>query len=347
MSIDRFIESSPAAELLRTSSALLRQLCCEGINEDAASCSVSQRLLGTLKTLLRLADEHINTVDFHLVATRWLALYTDTSLLISWHLLWIDVNSQADVSTVKAPLEAVRLLDMAIIVAGGQGSGRLRWIHRALSCAQSLITSPVAQSSFDRPAKRYRVSLADYEELSFAKNPVPSLSSPPSIDTYIASRCQQPFVIRGYLRDDQGVFCPALTRWADPRYLLSRVGEGRHVPVEIGTSYDDRAWTQRIVPFRNFLRQAGFFGAQLNEDRADLCAELEGPMYLAQHSLFVQFPELERDMPLPDYVWSAPPAPNNLPGYAPPKTENGVIVNVWIGNGSRSIVSPPHTVSCC
>lgn len=296
----------------------------------------------TLKTLLALADEHINAVDFHLVAPCWLSLYTDACLLLALEMSWrqsvLDEAGRDKVSL----FEAVRLLDMAIIIAGALGPGRVQWVRQAITSTQALLPDPIYTHLEHRP-KRARAASEDAEEdLLFAPNPVPSVYAAPSIQQYIVHHSQRPFVIRDYF--SASTECPpwpALSRWSDPEYLLSRVGEGRHVPVEVGSSYDDHQWTQRIVPFREFLREAGFFGRNL-----DANIETDGPpMYLAQHSLFLQFPELEEDVSLPDYVWSAPPVPPHFAEYSAPATHDGVIMNVWIGSGSRSIVSPAHTVS--
>jgi hypothetical protein len=110
------------------------------------------------------------------------------------------------------------------------------------------------------------------------------------------------------------------------------VGEGRVVPVEVGNSYVDEDWSQQIIPFRDFLARAGF--SVVPETQADY-----GPLYLAQHPLFKQFPELERDIILPDYVWNA-----HQGDYKPPDNESGILVNVWVGSGNGEVVSPAHTV---
>jgi lysine-specific demethylase 8 len=119
------------------------------------------------------------------------------------------------------------------------------------------------------------------------------------------------------------------------------------VPVEIGRSYTDQGWGQQILPFERFLRLVGFPDAppadeaELEKDR-----EYDGlPLYLAQHALFAQFPELENDFTLPDYVYSEPPAPEDMPEYASPGNADGVVVNVWIGSGKQKVISPAHTVS--
>ena len=92
----------------------------------------------------------------------------------------------------------------------------------------------------------------------------------------------------------------------------------------------------KSCPSAHFLQSAGY--------DVEAQSSLHQPMYLAQHPLFLQFPALEEDIAIPDFVWSSPPAPDGVPEYQPPGNESGIIVNVWAGNGSEGIVSPAHTV---
>lgn len=149
-----------------------------------------------------------------------------------------------------------------------------------------------------------------------------------------------PFIVRNYANDPASAIppWPALDRWSDAGYLLKTVGEGRVVPVEIGRSYSDAGWGQEIMPLRDFLHRVGY--------EVDPESELDSlpsePLYLAQHSLFRQFPQLERDYSIPDYVWSRP-EPDAQTTYQPVPDAELPIVNVWIGNSEDHPVSPAHT----
>lgn len=327
----------------------LEELMCDTGHVAAIPRRSRDRMEGTLQSLHALADEQINAIDFHLVSSRWLALYTDVSLVRAMCQLSLanTKHFEAGGGTVAA-LEAVRLLDMALIIAGGAGEGRLEWTHRLTAFAQTFL-SPHATGLDpldDGPPlpKRRKIDACASSDpaIVFAPKTVPVLPRPPSVSTYISRYSRDPFVLRGCMT--LGEACPpwtAITEWSDPTYILSNVGEGRHVPVEIGSAYSDREWGQQIVPLRGFLTRAGFFGSQGCDMEA---GSGEPPMYLAQHSLFRQFPQLEHDITLPDYVWSAPPAPIDFPAYMPPSNREGVITNVWIGSGYGKIVSPAHTV---
>lgn len=328
-----------------------------------------------LCTLLSLAKARVKGVPFNVVPRSTLRLYTDASVLLSaldlvcgGHARWNHDASavQTSMTTTETRafwLESVRRLDMAIIVAGAIGAQRMEWVQALIRATQAQLPSlplpPVPSTSSPRPAKRPRLSdpCSPQPRLLFAPNPVPE-RSPPTPDTYTTDpglTCH-PFIMRGFLADDTHLpRWPALDRWKDARYLLERVaGEGRVVPVEVGKSYDEEAWGQRIVPFDKFLAATGWHvpatttirgndeDGEQEQGGVDVEDSLvDAPLYLAQHALFTQFPSLERDIALPDYVWSEPPTPPHAPQYTPPPD---VLTNVWIGPG-RHVVSPAHTVS--
>ena len=286
--------------------------------------------------------------------------------------------------TDKMVLEAIRTLDMATIVAGAVGPGREWWVWRVIGCLQArLREGEAAESGESREVRGTRTEVAGKDddddegedndedkesgrqpkrprldpsspsstsptELQHAPMHIPSIP-PPTLESY-AALSDRPFVIRGYLsHDTHHPRWPALERWKSRSYLLDAVGPGRVVPVELGKSYDEQGWSQRIVSFESFLDAAGWpredgtgtttaaaDDSEVKDDNDDLKSQ---PVYLAQHTLFKQFPALERDFSWPEYAFSGPPPPE---GYTAP---NDVLVNVWIGPGGRRVVSPAHTVS--
>lgn len=299
-----------------------------------------KRGLRIATTLHGLADEQINSVHFQTVDPKWLQLYCDAAIL---HTL-LDLARHADA---MVPVEewsaAVRRLDMAIIVGGPTGMHRRERIFALMRSTQAYLPLPGSRIpnisdtiSLQPPTKRRRLGkTGDDIPLQYAPRAIKVLAEPPSIADFTSVLCQEPFIVRQYALKDS-LTCPrwpAIERWASGDYLLRIAGPARVVPVEFGRAYDEESWTQRILPLEEFLGRAGFLGDSQH---------IGEPMYLAQYDLFRQIPELEKDMALPDYVWSEPPAPSGCPGYAPPET---VLVNVWVGSGSSEVVSPPHTVS--
>lgn len=299
-----------------------------------------------LRTIFTLANDHINAISFKDVEIKWLRLYTDVCILQSATDLAAGFTDPTKHSSHFWGM-AIQRLDMAIIVAGAVGPGRN-------TLCQSLIHA-IQDAGLSNSSRTRRCAQADPVELvetvnpishslKYAPNPVPCLSSPPSIMQYLDSYRSRPFVLRRYLNSNASP-CPpwkAIQKWRSAAFLLGSVGEGRVVPVEIGEAYIDEDWGQQIIPFRDFLAQIGYFTHDDLSGQSD--PDDDRPFYLAQHTLFNQFPELARDFSLPDYVWSNPPAPAGMPEYRPPQNEDGVLINVWIGGGRR-VVSPPHTVN--
>ena len=106
------------------------------------------------------------------------------------------------------------------------------------------------------------------------------------------------------------------------------------VPVEVGNDYRNDDWTQQIMAFDTFLDALADF-AHGNAKDAPL-------LYLAQHSMFMQFPALRDDIIIPDYLYASPPIPENYSQYQPPHTEEQLVLNAWLGPGGT--ISPAHTV---
>jgi len=259
-------------------------------------------------------------------------LYTDASLLLAAVTL---CNQPSD----SEAASCVRGLDLAIIIAGAAGSDRPRWLASLMSEAQSRMHLRSPEPARERGKKRKAGAAVDVAPRTspYARLGVAELLVAPTMQEYSAKYCTQPFIIRGFAGPDSPTAWPALHRWSSAEYLLDAVGEGRVVPVECGEAYVDATWGQKIMPFRAFLARVGY---DLTNAEGDPDEEGQADtLYLAQHSLFNQFPILERDFTLPDYVWAEPEADFHKP------LERGPIVNVWVGNSERHPVSPAHTVS--
>ena len=98
-----------------------------------------------------------------------------------------------------------------------------------------------------------------------------------------------------------------------------------------------------MIKFENFLERVGFgLSEEEKEERRKEGDDARPPLYLAQHALLTHFPRLRRDVLLPDYVYSEPPESEVQGGYRRPPTEDGLLINVWVGGEGRS--SPSHTV---
>ena len=178
----------------------------------------------------------------------------------------------------------------------------------------------------------------------------------------------KPLVITGAL-----AHWPALTdpsrSWNDPAYLLScALGGRRLVPVEIGRSYVDEGWGQRIVPFGEFMEKllverndAGGTtdtetgeGRSINDtqqnERDKVTTNPSPKWYLAQHDLFTQFPILRRDIAVPEYCYlsgssdrasASSTSTSSSLSSSTTTPESAVQINAWLGPANT--ISPLHT----
>ncbi|XP_017777982.1 PREDICTED: lysine-specific demethylase 8-like [Nicrophorus vespilloides] len=87
----------------------------------------------------------------------------------------------------------------------------------------------------------------------------------------------------------QGCMChwPACSKWLNLKYLLKIAG-GRTVPIEIGSSYSDTNFSQKLMTLKEFVDE---YYLKTSKDIG----------YLAQHDLLNQVPELKEDICIPEY----------------------------------------------
>lgn len=146
-----------------------------------------------------------------------------------------------------------------------------------------------------------------------------------------------PIVIPGIL-----AAWPAMSLWRNPTYLMRvTLGGRRLVPVEVGKSYLDDNWSQKMMPFREFMTD--FL----------LPNEPKEVGYLAQHDLFAQIPTLKNDIVIPDYCYTSPPDPDEAAartaGLASARQLDEPLLNAWLGpKGTRTPLhtDPYHNILC-
>lgn len=299
------------------------------------------------------ANEAISTYPYSEVPDHWRRLYMDATLL---HVVSILLNDtplkEADL------LELVRLLDMANIVTAYFQKGREEVLFSLLTLVQSELPLPNNEHPPEPPFKKRR----KHGKSPVEPSPLPSplLSSKPTlllgiktIKTYtqdeapdmtdLSSRTQ-PFIVKGGISDWPAVSSTG-TRWSDPAYLLKIAGRGRIVPVEIGSSYTAEGWSQQMLSFEDFLIKIKWddaIGSAESDNHGLPNGDTQEPiLYLAQHDLFQQFPELAADIIVPDYVFADPGPPEYFPDYQPPNVASGYTKNAWMG--PKNTYSPAHT----
>lgn len=285
------------------------------LDDESLRGIVAKLQEGPLDSLEPL-DELVQVAYTHLVAEQsyyWRKVYTDTCLVRSL----ADLVHAGPSTAVAA--EAVGRLDRAIIVAGAAGRHDM-----ILDLIQAIQHQHLPlQTQLDTlllPSQR------PIPVLPTASKTIPRLVDPPSLFSFQRQHAHHPFILPGYASQ-----WPALNEhpWNSLQYLRSVGGRGRIVPVEVGSDYRADDWTQKLMPWEEFLQS-------LNSDTPPV-------LYLAQHSLFLQFPTLRDDVSIPDYIYAPPDHSEDYPDYRPPGNDDQLVINAWLG--PIGTVSPAHTVS--
>jgi hypothetical protein len=245
-----------------------------------------------------------------------------------WHYLYTEISiilSLIDVLKGRGA-ESVSQLDRAIIIAGPAGVGRHDLI---LSLITQIQHSCLTQQPWIAGNDKDHGSQARCKKfhLRSANNEIPSLA-PPSMAAFRSSLSNQPFILRGFANH-----WPAFDEhpWHSFDYLRHVAGASRVVPVEVGFDYRTEEWAQKIMSWDEFLTQL---------------QQLKAPsetLYLAQHGLFRQFPSLQNDIVVPDYVYAGVGPSESYPDYVPPSNDEQLVINSWFG--PQGTMSPAHTVS--
>jgi hypothetical protein len=307
------------------------QECLDQLKETTTSQSISRKL----SYLLRQAQDVIKSVHYTKVHRKWRRLYTDVCILKGFQVLFKlrGANHQDEI------LEAIKNLDMAIIVCGAPGLDRLDMVHQEIALLQRKASSNLFIESTSTSCQE-SISVDHSNAFCLASTEVKELPSMPSLSAYLSQLHAEPFIVRNFASD-----WPAIQdnnhKWADGSYLSRMGGPGRVVPVEVGLQYTEADWYQDVIPWQDFLEVIGWTKKK-GEDPSSL-DDKDKPRYLAQHNLFRQFPALELDIIIPDIVYSCPPAPQSFSDYKPPNDEDGLettIINAWIG--PKGTTTPAH-----
>ena len=318
---------------------------------------------------IELADKKLRVFPFKDVDVCWRRLYTDGSILRSIALVKGGLTGDArtaarvqDEEDVKGGKEGngkgtaedgerngkeeskdwitqvVKLLDMSLIMTGAPSREDI--IEEFFEKLESVISqeeSEVKEEGRERKKRKLNSTPAFKTEASRQPDiqfPTPRSSlSLSSFESMLETKgcAVTPIVITDALNH-----WPSLTirPWKDPSYLLRKTLGGRRlVPIELGRSYTDLNWSQKIIPFSQFL-----------EDYILHPSPSSGGIgYLAQQDLFAQIPSLRADISIPDYCYTEPPGPEKgtpLFGKTAKKLDE-VLLNAWFGPSGT--ISPLHT----
>jgi len=210
-------------------------------------------------------------------------------------------------------VEIVRVIDMALIMAGGEGR------QKELN---TLLENIALQLRKKRPKFDVPETFAIFPPTTTITYPIKRLSCPSlTVFQKHMNEHHTPLILTDCLSH-----WPALERWRSPGYWLTRTLDGtRLVPLELGESYTSSAWSQKLVPFSHFLTH-------------HLLQKTTPRGYLAQHDLLSQIPSLRNDILIPDYCYTEPPVQSpDRPLVEYVGGDGEVVMNIWMGpEGTRS-----------
>lgn len=298
-----------------------------------------------------LAYQNLHAVPYKDVRTCWRRLHTDATL---WKVLALtEFTKQFEELELKDAWidEVVKMLDMTLILTGAPEREEIveLWFStlKPISVHGGAVTV-VNEDGLDRPPKRRKKSADDLGAsvpTKFAdslpmptpelKHPIPRMHAPSmsAFQTKVSNIAKHtPMIIEGALQ-----YWPALEErpWNSPSYLLDQTLGGRRlVPVEIGRSYTDEGWGQKIISFKDFMSQY-----MVPSATSDIINPPTG--YLAQHDLFAQIPSLRADISIPDYCYCTPASSPHLTHNKQVSDLEEPLLNAWFGPAGT--VSPLHT----
>jgi lysine-specific demethylase 8 len=205
---------------------------------------------------------------------------------------------------------------MAIQLTGAPGRAQtLERIFEELNCFVSSELDPSLPAHFSIPTP---AELQTQHPIHFHPEPLGFEEFQAYLD-----QINTPIIMSGAIEH-----WPARAKWTSPSYwMMKTLGGRRLVPVEVGSQYTDQVWSQRIIPFREFLSTY-------------ILNEAMETGYLAQYDLFAQIPVLRSDVQAPDYCYSSPAqSANGSPNVAQEVDEP--LMNLWFGPAGTK--TPLHT----
>ena len=314
-------------------------VCWRRLYTDASIYEAARLVKAEIRSL---QNEKIDTSWENIHAKRKRKSYQSAMMTASFGEGWRSSDDGENDSSKEEEKEwiqkVVRLLDMAVILAGAPQ--REAMVETLLLALQEYVQGQQSQMQEQGSPSRKRRKFGNAFSTAVVdapclKHPIPTVSklSMTSFEKHLQNA--RPVVIQNALRH-----WPAFQQrpWNCPQYLMEQTLGGRRlVPVELGRSYTDEGWGQKIVTFKEFM--------DMYMTR-DLANGGDKPVigYLAQHDLFTQIPTLRADISIPDYCYTSPPPPATgtpLAFKTPQPKLDEPLLNAWFG--PPGTVSPLHT----
>ncbi|PPJ55165.1 hypothetical protein CBER1_05443 [Cercospora berteroae] len=303
--------------------------------------------------VLQLAKNYLHAWPYENVPACWRRLYEDASLHLAVKLLREQAshsgNSRNAISLPSAnPAKRMRLESNAAL----KDQDWLKPFCNIMDRAVIISGAPGRKTLIDDVLRQLELFMAsEWTDLEPRRLPTPR---PRPLDTdYPIMRLTRGYEFEEFqmhlettaapvIMPDTFERWPARTLWDDVNYLkFKTLGGNRIVPVEIGSSYTDSLWSQKIMTMSKFAE------TYLIPDNPNEIG------YLAQHDLFEQIPSLKNDISIPDYCWTNPPQPEgaaaNTAGLKTVKQLDAPLLNAWLGPAGTKTplhTDPYHNILC-
>ncbi|KAJ6160480.1 hypothetical protein N7470_003876 [Penicillium chermesinum] len=311
------------------------------LDDPIHQCSdqLTNPLLNDVNGALELADAKLRVFPFKDVQTCWRRLYTDASILKACLIIISrcglsqqgdlahgheinaseliqelqDVEMETGIDPQAAWLdEVVHTLDRALIMTGAP---RREAVIESLLGALQEATEGNSEGGVHRPSTEAQEARIAHVPPHDSARTTSGASGYTPVSPFLrrdpGSHRGSPHSARDHRRSGP-LACHVDPTMEVARLLVGPYIRGRRlVPVEVGRSYTDEGWGQKIMEFREFADTYiwnGDLGIKSPQKKANN-PEVHETGYLAQHDLLSQIPALRKDIGIPDYCFIDPPGP--------------------------------------